>query len=56
MSSRLARSAGLIGIATMASRLLGVVREMVLAATVRRLRDPGDGRLQRRVPRAQPGA
>ena len=31
MSSRLARSAGLIGIATMASRLLGVVREMVLA-------------------------
>ncbi len=32
MSSRLARSAGLIGIATMASRLLGVVREIVLAA------------------------
>lgn len=32
MSSRLARSAGLIGIATMASRLLGVAREMVLAA------------------------
>jgi putative peptidoglycan lipid II flippase len=32
MSSRLARSAGLIGIATMASRLLGVVREMVLAS------------------------
>jgi putative peptidoglycan lipid II flippase len=31
MSSRLARSAGSIGIATMASRLLGVVREMVLA-------------------------
>jgi len=31
MSSRLARSAGLIGIATMASRLLGVVREIVLA-------------------------
>ncbi len=32
MSSRLARSAGLIGIATMASRLLGVAREVVLAA------------------------
>ena len=32
MSFRLARSAGLIGIATMASRLLGVVREIVLAA------------------------
>ncbi len=32
MSSRLARSAGLIGIATMASRLLGVVRETVLAS------------------------
>ena len=32
MSSRLAKSAGLIGIATMASRLLGVAREMVLAA------------------------
>ena len=32
MSSKLARSAGLIGAATMASRLLGVVREMVLAA------------------------
>jgi putative peptidoglycan lipid II flippase len=32
MSSKLARSAGLIGIATMASRMLGVVREMVLAA------------------------
>ena len=32
MSSRLARSAGLIGIATMASRLLGVVREIVLAS------------------------
>ena len=31
MSSRLARSAGLIGIATMASRLLGVAREIVLA-------------------------
>lgn len=31
MSSRLARSAGVIGIATMASRLLGVAREMVLA-------------------------
>ncbi len=31
MSSRLARSAGSIGIATMASRVLGVVREMVLA-------------------------
>jgi putative peptidoglycan lipid II flippase len=29
---RLARSAGLIGIATMASRVLGVAREMVLAA------------------------
>ncbi|HEX6974245.1 MAG TPA: murein biosynthesis integral membrane protein MurJ [Vicinamibacterales bacterium] len=32
MSSRLARSAGLIGLATMASRVLGVVREAVLAA------------------------
>jgi putative peptidoglycan lipid II flippase len=32
MSSRLARSAGLIGIATLASRVLGVVRESVLAA------------------------
>jgi putative peptidoglycan lipid II flippase len=32
MSSRLARSAGLISIATMASRLLGVVRETVLAS------------------------
>lgn len=32
MSSRLARSAGLISIATMASRLLGVAREAVLAA------------------------
>ncbi|MEN3338524.1 MAG: putative peptidoglycan lipid flippase, partial [Acidobacteriota bacterium] len=32
MSSRLARSAGLIGVATMASRILGVGREMVLAA------------------------
>jgi putative peptidoglycan lipid II flippase len=31
MSSRLARSAGLIGVATMASRLLGVAREIVLA-------------------------
>jgi putative peptidoglycan lipid II flippase len=31
MSSRLARSAGLIGIATMASRILGVARETVLA-------------------------
>jgi putative peptidoglycan lipid II flippase len=33
MTSRLARSAGLISIATMASRLLGVARETVLAAT-----------------------
>lgn len=32
MSSKLAKSAGLIGAATMASRLLGVGREMVLAA------------------------
>src|SRR5215217_2288690 len=31
MSSRLAKSAGLIGIATMTSRLLGVARETVLA-------------------------
>ncbi len=31
MSSKLARSAGLIGLATMSSRLLGVAREMVLA-------------------------
>ena len=29
--SRLARSAGIIGLATMASRLLGLVREQVLA-------------------------
>jgi putative peptidoglycan lipid II flippase len=33
MSSKLARSAGVIGIATMASRILGVGREAVLAAT-----------------------
>ncbi|HWL75427.1 MAG TPA: murein biosynthesis integral membrane protein MurJ, partial [Burkholderiaceae bacterium] len=33
MTSRLARSAGLISVATMASRLLGVARETVLAAT-----------------------
>ena len=32
MSTRLARSAGLIGAATMTSRMLGVVREIVLAA------------------------
>jgi putative peptidoglycan lipid II flippase len=32
MSSRLAKSAGMIGIATMASRLLGLVRDTVLAA------------------------
>jgi len=32
MSVKLARSAGLIGVATMASRLLGVAREMVLSA------------------------
>jgi putative peptidoglycan lipid II flippase len=32
MSSKLAKSAGLIGLATMASRLLGVARETVLAA------------------------
>jgi putative peptidoglycan lipid II flippase len=32
MTSRIARSAGLIGIATMASRVLGVARETVLAA------------------------
>lgn len=32
MNSSLARSAGLIGVATMASRILGVVREVVLAA------------------------
>jgi putative peptidoglycan lipid II flippase len=32
MSERLARSAGLISLATMASRLLGVAREVVLAA------------------------
>jgi putative peptidoglycan lipid II flippase len=32
MSTRLARSAGLISIATMASRVLGVARDMVLAA------------------------
>jgi putative peptidoglycan lipid II flippase len=33
MSSKLARSAGVIGVATMTSRLLGVVREAVLAST-----------------------
>src|SRR4051812_43512475 len=32
MSVKLARSAGLISVATMASRVLGVAREMVLAA------------------------
>src|SRR5215211_7945959 len=32
MSSRMARSAGLISVATMASRVLGVARETVLAA------------------------
>ena len=32
MSVKLARSAGLISLATMASRVLGVAREMVLAA------------------------
>src|SRR6476620_1267373 len=32
MSSRIARSAGLISIATMASRVLGVARETVMAA------------------------
>ena len=32
MSSRIARSAGLISIATMASRILGVARETVMAA------------------------
>src|SRR5688572_24360589 len=32
MSSRMARSAGLMGIATLASRVLGVARETVLAA------------------------
>jgi putative peptidoglycan lipid II flippase len=32
MSTRLARSAGLIGLATLASRVLGVARDMVLAA------------------------
>jgi len=32
MSIRLARSAGLIGAATMTSRVLGVARELVLAA------------------------
>jgi len=32
MSSRLAKSAGLIGLATLASRLLGLIRETVLAA------------------------
>ena len=32
MSTRLARSAGLIGAATMTSRVLGVAREIVLAA------------------------
>lgn len=33
MSSKLARSAGVIGIATMTSRVLGIARETVLAAT-----------------------
>jgi putative peptidoglycan lipid II flippase len=40
MSSRLARSAGLISIATMASRLLGVAREMVLARVFGASADP----------------
>ena len=40
MSSRLARSAGLISIATMASRLLGVAREMVLARLFGASNDP----------------
>ena len=53
MSSRLARSAGLIGIATMASRILGVVREIVLAGLFGASADSGDGCLQRRVPRPE---
>jgi putative peptidoglycan lipid II flippase len=40
MSSRLARSAGLISLATMASRLLGVAREMVLARVFGASADP----------------
>jgi putative peptidoglycan lipid II flippase len=40
MSFRLARSAGLISIATMASRLLGVAREMVLARVFGASADP----------------
>ena len=52
MSSKLAKSAGLIGAATMASRLLGVGREMVLAAVFGAT--CADGRVQRRLPGAQP--
>jgi putative peptidoglycan lipid II flippase len=40
MSSRVARSAGLIGLATMASRILGVVREIVLARLFGASADP----------------
>ena len=40
MSSRLARSAGLISIATMASRVLGVARETVLASLFGASHDP----------------
>jgi putative peptidoglycan lipid II flippase len=40
MSERLARSAGLIGIATMASRVLGVARDVVLAALFGASRGP----------------
>ena len=54
MSTRLARSAGLIGAATMTSRVLGVAREIVLAALFGA--GEADGRLQRGVPHPQPAA
>ena len=49
---RLARSAGVIGLATMTSRILGLVREQVLAYLLRRRRRHGC--VPRRVPRPEP--
>ena len=54
MNSRLARSAGLIGVATMASRLLGIAREVVLALMFGASATSVYGRVQRRVPHTQP--
>ena len=48
--SRLARSAGIIGLATMTSRVLGLVREQVLPTTSCRQRD---GRVCDRVSHSQ---